>query len=334
MKILFAVQGTGNGHISRARDIIPILKKYGSLDIAVSGTQADVSLDYPILYRFYGFSFIFGTKGGVDQWKTLKQSRLGQLWKDIRTAPVEDYDLIINDFEPVIAWACKWKKIPCIGLSHQSAFLSPKTPRPHNSWNWAEWVLKYYAPIDHAYAFHFESYDDFIYTPVIREEVRALESKNEGHYTVYLPAYGDDQIFKILEKTKEVRWEVFSKHSHKPYIRDHVFFKPIENHAYNDSLSRSAGLLTGGGFEGPAEALFLGKKIFSIPMKGQWEQQCNSAALEKMGVPVSWKGEGDLPEKIRDWVLHAKPIQVNFPNLTESILEELINNYRKSVSFT
>ena len=27
MKILYAIQGTGNGHISRARDIIPVLQK-------------------------------------------------------------------------------------------------------------------------------------------------------------------------------------------------------------------------------------------------------------------------------------------------------------------
>jgi UDP:flavonoid glycosyltransferase YjiC (YdhE family) len=29
MKILYAIQGTGNGHVSRAREIIPIPKKYG-----------------------------------------------------------------------------------------------------------------------------------------------------------------------------------------------------------------------------------------------------------------------------------------------------------------
>ena len=39
MKILYAIQGTGNGHLSRARDIIPILQKKGDVDILVSGTQ-------------------------------------------------------------------------------------------------------------------------------------------------------------------------------------------------------------------------------------------------------------------------------------------------------
>ena len=62
MKILYAIQGTGNGHISRARDIIPILEKKGTLDILVSGTQADVDVGYPVKYKLKGMSFIFGKK--------------------------------------------------------------------------------------------------------------------------------------------------------------------------------------------------------------------------------------------------------------------------------
>ena len=49
MKILYAIQGTGNGHLSRARDIIPALQNKGDLDILVSGTQADVDLIYHVL---------------------------------------------------------------------------------------------------------------------------------------------------------------------------------------------------------------------------------------------------------------------------------------------
>ena len=39
MKILYAIQGTGNGHLSRAVDIVPELKKFGNLDLFVSGAQ-------------------------------------------------------------------------------------------------------------------------------------------------------------------------------------------------------------------------------------------------------------------------------------------------------
>ena len=41
MKILYSVQATGNGHIARAKEILPYLKKYGEVDALISenGTQ-------------------------------------------------------------------------------------------------------------------------------------------------------------------------------------------------------------------------------------------------------------------------------------------------------
>jgi predicted glycosyltransferase len=40
MKVLYAIQGTGNGHLSRAEDIVPQLRKRCQVDILVSGTQS------------------------------------------------------------------------------------------------------------------------------------------------------------------------------------------------------------------------------------------------------------------------------------------------------
>jgi hypothetical protein len=62
MKILYAIQGTGNGHVSRAREVIPILQQYGDVDLLISGTQADVGLPYSIKYQLNGFGFVFGKK--------------------------------------------------------------------------------------------------------------------------------------------------------------------------------------------------------------------------------------------------------------------------------
>ena len=53
MKILFAIQGTGNGHLCRARDIYPELVKYGDVDVLISGTQADVDVPFQIKYKFH-----------------------------------------------------------------------------------------------------------------------------------------------------------------------------------------------------------------------------------------------------------------------------------------
>src|SRR5258707_4797514 len=105
MKILFAIQGTGNGHISRAREIVPLLQQYGELDLLVSGTEAEVSLSQPLKYRFHGFSFVFGTNGGVDNWATFRLMDLPRLWRDIRALLLKIYDLSTNEFDPVSAWA-------------------------------------------------------------------------------------------------------------------------------------------------------------------------------------------------------------------------------------
>jgi len=39
MKIFYAVQATGNGHISRAMELLPYLERYGKVDIFLSGAK-------------------------------------------------------------------------------------------------------------------------------------------------------------------------------------------------------------------------------------------------------------------------------------------------------
>ena len=328
MKILYAIQGTGNGHISRAREIVPLLQQYGELDLLVSGTEAEVTLSQPLKYRFHGFSFVFGTNGGVDNWATYKIMNLPRLWRDIRSLPLKQYDLIINDFEPVSAWACKLQKIPSISLSHQCSFISPKTPRPAKR-SYAEWLLKYYSPTTYHVGFHFERYDDFINTPVIRSEIRKMETANLGHYTVYLPAYEDKMLAKLLNKTNKVQWQIFSKRQKTPYREGNVQIFPVNNEAFNNSLANCEGLLTGGGFEGPAEALFLQKKVLMIPMKGQYEQQCNALAASKLGVPVNNEIDDQFVYHINNWVSDNKKVQVNFPDETAQIVDNMIKRYAK-----
>ena len=329
MKILFAIQGTGNGHISRAREIVPLLQQYGEVDLLVSGTEADVSLTQPLTYKFHGFSFVFGTHGGVDNWATYKRMDLRQLWHDTKNLPLEQYNLIINDFEPVSAWACKFQKIPSVSLSHQCAFISPNSPRPLK-WNYAEWLFKYYSPTTYHIGFHFERYDSFIHTPVIRSEIRNLKTSNEGHYTVYLPAYDDKALTRLLNKTGNVEWHIFSKRQKISYREQNVQIFPVNNEAFNKSLAGCEGLLTGGGFEGPAEALFLKKKVIMIPMKGQYEQQCNALAASKLGVPVINEINDGFIYNINNWIRDDKVVQVNFPDETAAIVDGMVKRYAKS----
>ncbi len=327
VKILFAIQGTGNGHLSRARDIYPELCKYGEVDVLISGIQADVEVPFPVKYKLYGMSFIFGSKGGVDIGLTAKKLKLFKLIRDINKLPIEDYDLVVNDFEPVSAWACKLKRKPCIGLSHQAAVMAENAPQPEKGDLKGELVLKYYAPVTDAYGFHFRRYTNNIFTPVIRREIRDITPTDNGHYTVYLPAYDDKALVEHLSHFTEVQWQVFSKHNKEAFSFKNVHIQPIENNAFIKSMASSTGVLCGAGFEGPAEALFLGKKLMVIPMQSQYEQQCNAAAAAQIGVPVIKQLSRKYYDKIRWWLLSNERVKVNFPDETTDIVRKLIEEH-------
>lgn len=332
MKILYAIQGTGNGHVARAREIVPILKKNHEIDILISGIQSDMELPFEIKYRFHGLSFIFGKKGNVDVAETYKKSRLKQLMKDIKSLPVDDYDLVISDFEPVSAWACYFAGKSCVSVSHQAAVINSESPKAKNFDPVGRTILRSYAPSTSQYGFHFKAYDNNIFTPVIRTEIRLKKPSNKGHYTVYLPAYDDGRIIKVLSMVKNVEWQVFSKHNKQAFRKDNVWIRPINNEEFIDSMSKACGIFCGAGFETPAEALFLKKKLMVIPMKGQYEQQCNAAALQDLGIPVIKSLKKKYLQKIVDWISNGKIIAVNYPDITERILTDIIDKESKIIS--
>lgn len=327
MKILYAIQGTGNGHVSRARDIIPVLQKNHQVDILISGSQTDVELPFPVKYKYHGLGFVFGKKGGVDIFESLKRSNLRVFLSEINCLPVQTYDLVINDFEPVSSWACYQKNKKCISLSHQAAVLNKNVPKPKHTDRIGKAILKKYAPTNAQYGFHFKAYDTNIFTPVIRLQIREQPVENKGHYTVYLPAYEDRRILKVLREISSVEWQVFSKHNKEAFKENNVTIEPISNEAFIKSMASAAGVLCGAGFETPAEALFMNKKLMVIPMKGQYEQQCNAAALKDMDVPVIKSLKLKHADKIKNWIETDKRIQVNYPDNTELIINKILTEH-------
>lgn len=148
--------------------------------------------------------------------KTFAQLQSREFYQQVRQLPIADYDLVINDFEPISAWACYFRKKPCLALSHQSAVLAPGAPLPKKEDAFGKFILKHYAPATVHYGFHFQRFSENVYTPVIRSQIRKLEPVNQGHYTVYLPAYDDWKLVEQLENFKGITWHVFSKHNKTP----------------------------------------------------------------------------------------------------------------------
>lgn len=328
MKILYAIQGTGNGHLARATEIIPHLRQMSDVDVLVSGVQSDLKLPFDVQYQYNGFSFFMGSKGGINYSKTLLQFKPLKLIADIAKLPVHDYDLVFTDFEPVSAWACLLKGKKSIGISHQNAVLHPTVPRPDKKDWLGRVILKTYAPATFKYGFHFSAMENHCFEPIIRSGIRNAKPENKGHYTVYLPAYSDTVIEQILSIFPHVKWEVFSKNCTNEHVKGNIKFHRVSLNGFTKSFVNCEGILTTAGFETPSEAIFMGKKLCVVPMKNQYEQLCNSAFLDHMGICVINHLQKETC-KLAQWIESKHVVQIPYPDQTGNLLLMILRKHEQ-----
>ena len=321
MKILYAFNGTGYGHASRAMSILPLLQHH-EVDVMVSGEMNPIDIGRNIKYRFKGFTFVYNN-GKLDYWKTFRQLNIFQFIKDILSLPVEQYDLVISDFEPISAYAAKLRGVKSLSLSHHAAFLSEDTPRPFKVDRVAEWILKHYAPCKYNVGFHFKRYDNFILPPHIRSVIRDNKdrTKQEGFILVYLSAYNIDELVKIFEGYPNYQFVIFSSQVTKPgWNKSNVRFRPANQSDFMYALLQCNGVITGGGFETVAEALYLNKRVLTIPIKGQYEQECNAEATNR--IHNGYKGI--LSALYLNWFLNRTNDPINEYDFEISTDEEVL----------
>lgn len=327
MKIFYAVQATGNGHIARATALLPYLQRYGKVDIFLSGANSQLQDGLPCRYRSAGISLFYNSLGGLQYGKIATQCRPGRIWKEINALPVADYDLVINDFEPITALACAVKKIKSVQFGHQAAFQSALAPRPVKKDRIGELLLRYYARASAYVGLHFEQYDQFIFEPVIKQEIRHAKPMDRGYVTVYLPAFSEAALYRLFSKMPSIRFEVFSKEAKRECREGNIRFMPVHRQCFYESVIHAGGVITSAGFETPAEMLHLGKRLLCIPIRGQYEQHCNAAALQRLGVETIDAPGDDFADRIERWLSAAAPAARQYEQNTSRVLQYLVENY-------
>lgn len=318
MKILYGIQSTGNGHIARSAKMVnKLIRKGCEVDILFSGKNSQLNFPFPIKYNFSGLTFFYDGNGEIAYWKTWKGLKINQFLKDIKI-DLKQYDLIISDFEPITAWASKLQDKKCIGVSNQCSFLSDKTPRPPKKDFLGESILKWMAPVSDPIGIHFERYDDFIFTPIIKESLIKLSTSDKGHYTVYLPTYDIEHIMSQVYKIKSTKFEIFTDIK-KPHWIGKCIVKPIQKDLFEESLRSCHGVISSAGFQTSVESLYLGKKLMVIPTKGQYEQGCNAESLKKLGCSVG--KITDIPAFIEG----GQRVKIEWEDSSDLIIERILS---------
>lgn len=324
MRILYGVQGTGHGHISRARVVLPKLREYAEVDVLISGYNFKMNIDGPVQFKARGLSLAYDNNGSVDMLETALNLHPIKFIKDIQSAPVEEYDFVVNDFEPVTAWAAQGAGIPCVAISHQASFLSEKSPRPDKRSVVAEQVMKHFAPSTAAVGSHYLRYDDFIEPPIIRRHIRDLSPKQGAHITVYLPAFDHQTLCSIFNKVRKVEWHVFSPQCDEAYTRGNVKMNPVGKETFLESIESCLGIVSATGFETTSEAMFLGKKLLTIPIKNQYEQLCNAIALEELGGKVVYQIDQRFSRILANWINEGQVLDLPEISNEEELIQKII----------
>jgi uncharacterized protein (TIGR00661 family) len=321
MRILYAVQATGNGHIARAIELVPYLQKYGKVDVFLSGNNASLRPDLPVKFRSAGISLFYGNTGKLDFPKIIKQVNPIRIRDEIKKLPVREYDLVISDFEYISANACKKAGVPFWHYGHQASFFSNSTPRPLKKDRLSEWILKNYCSSRFNVGFHFKPYEDWILPPIIKQALWDAKPQSGKHFTVYLPHYSVKELRRYLYGMGSLNFHVFSKEVHKDHADFNIQWKAVNNQNFTRSMIESAGVICGAGFETPSEALFLGKPLLVIPIQGQYEQYCNAAALEEFGVTVIPKLDIHFGMVLKKWTREAPANRapIHFMSTEESV---------------
>lgn len=331
MKIFYAIQATGNGHISRAIQLYPYLQKFGSVDFFLSGNNASLDIDLPIKFKSAGCSLHYSKCGGLNYWNIVKNIRPRQMFKDAESLPLKNYDVVINDFDSITSLACTMKKVHSVQFGHQASFVSQNTPRPEKRSIMGEMILKHYAPSPKHIGLHFDKYDSFIHPPIIKDEIVQAEPKDLKHITVYLPSFQKDCLEKAFHKLSDLEFHWFLNDVEFKHTVNNITYYPVNQKQFNQSLITCHGIITGGGFETPSEALYLGKKILSIPIRSHYEQECNAAALKKLGVPVVYEVGDDFDLIIENWLeMPIKYPEIQANNIPET-LQFLFDTYNKPI---
>jgi uncharacterized protein (TIGR00661 family) len=326
MKILYGIQGTGNGHISRSTEIIKRLNQVAQVDILISGSLHEMDVGLNVKFRKDGTGAWFKKDGGIDYWGFIRKTKFIKSIKDILFSPVKQYDLVVSDFEPLTAWSAKCYGVPSIHLSHQIALLDNHIPRPPRKDVLAELVIKYFAPCERRIGLHYQRYSENALTPIIRSDVRKLTVSNFDHFVVYFSTYDPLKVGRFF-KGVDAKFELFSKYYkfNSPTTKYNVTVYPFRRELFLNRLSSCRGIICNAGFQLTSEALFLGKRMLVIPMKGQYEQICNAEALKQLGATVVTAIDESFGDKLRMWLeTTAEQQKMDYPDNGAEVVDKIL----------
>lgn len=315
MKILYGIQGTGNGHLSRCHTLAKSLAKHDlDIDYLISGRDVSGLFDMDVFGDYQwrqGLSFVT-EKGRLVKHKTLAANDWRQFWQDVKNLPVKNYDLVITDYEPITAWAAKRAGVRCIGLGRQYAFLEPELFN-RLSW-WQKQLISSFAPCSEPVGMHWLSMGNAI-PPVVRHEENSCGGLMQ-RVVVYLPFEDHRRVIEQLQPLDNYEFSFFHPLAKRCSL-GHIECYPPSRAEFASHFSKASAILSNAGFETSCEALSQGKALAVKPLAGQFEQNWNARILQEQGLGKVLKRIDTC--SVDDWLKQRQAQRLSWANVSEAL---------------
>lgn len=170
---------------------------------------------------------------------------------------------VVSDYEPYLPAAARALDLPVLQVNHPAVVLRYPSASPD-------------ALIASAVArLMMGRYDRRLYVsfyngdvgPILRDEFSSRRVERGDYYVVYVKPTYRRRVAAELERLA---------------VSNYLMF-PNPNLNYAEALAGCKGVITGAGHQSLSEAVTLGKPVFAIPQRGQYEQRLNARMLVASG---------------------------------------------------
>lgn len=321
MKILYGVQGTGNGHISRATAVSAALARYPDTEITwlVSGRPRDAvaAVAHRCLWR-RGLTFA-ARDGRVGYLNTLVTNNFLKFCSDVRNLHIDEYDCVLTDFEPVVAWSGRRNGLRVTGISHQYAFLYPVPGHGGNLIG--RGVIRYFAPASRTLGLHWHHFGYPILPPVLDLDGHVRGEVIDNKVVVYLPFEDQDKVIALLRAVDTHEFYVYgSGLEHCDTCNIHT--RALSRDGFKKDLVSADSVICNTGFELISECLSLGVRVLTKPLAQQTEQLSNARALEELEYATVVYSL--TSHNISEWLQKDDVVQIDFPRVHEAVADWLV----------
>lgn len=326
MHILYGISANGNGHISRARALIPELEKRGAkVTTLFSGSSSPVAIDASVFKTSMTRNGYARTKDDkqLDMMQTIRNNliRLPTLAHEVLTMDLKPYDVVITDYEPVSAFSRRFRNLisgqhlPSIGIANQYSFEKGVPMAQGLVMNNAHNLARAKTRL----GMHFHHFGKEGILPPFIADMPESQEPEEGKILVYLGFDNTENVVEWLKPHKDHNFHVYSKQASEVTIDGNVTIKPIDREGFRSDFADCEGVITGAGFMTPSEALHMGKKLLVKPLENHPEQISNAIALEEMGA-AHVMHELD-PAALDEFLQDNHAMQIVYPNVLSAVAD-------------